>query len=115
MATGFRPFYVQLFNTVTRQAIDDDSGVCNVLTDGAPGEVTIYSDDHGGATASNPISFTNGVIQFWTADTTTTVDLSILTSSSRTETGGRFPSSFPRENGGSLPGRRRGSGTRTAS
>ena len=80
MASGFRPFYVQLLNTRTRQAIDDDAGVCNVLVAGSPVEVTIYSDAAGQVTASNPLTFTNGVVSFWTADTVTSVDLSIMTS-----------------------------------
>ena len=82
MSTGFRAFSVTLFNTRTRKPIDDDSGICNVLTDGSPVELTIYSDDHGGTAAANPITFTNGVIDFWTSDTVTSVDLSILTSTS---------------------------------
>jgi hypothetical protein len=81
MASGFRPFYIQLLNTRTRQAIDDDAGVCNVLVAGSPVEVTIYTDGNGQVAASNPLTFTNGVVSFWTADTVTSVDLSIMTSS----------------------------------
>lgn len=80
-ATGYREWYFQLFNTRTRQAIDDDSGIVNVLTENSPVEITIYSDDRG-TTASNPLTFTNGVARFYTADTVTAVDLSILTATS---------------------------------
>lgn len=82
MASGFTEWYFQLFNTRTRRPIDDDSGICNVLTDGSPVEISIYTSGNGQTAASNPITFTNGVINFWTADTVTSLDLSILTASS---------------------------------
>lgn len=78
MAVGYIEYYIQLFNTRTRAPIDDDTGICNVLTDGAPTEITLYSDANGTSQA-NPMTFTNGVIRFWTADTVASVDLSILT------------------------------------
>jgi hypothetical protein len=58
--------------------IDDDSGVVNVLTADDPSEVTIYSTP-GGVTGSNPATFTNGIVRFWTADTVASVDLTGLT------------------------------------
>src|SRR5574341_236285 len=63
-------------------SIDDDSGVCNVLTAGSPVEVTIYSD-RGGTAASNPLTFTDGWVRFYTVNTVTSVDLSILTATGR--------------------------------
>jgi len=80
-ATGYTEWYFQLFNTVTRSAIDDDTGIVNVLTENSPVELTIYSDDRG-TSASNPLTFTNGVARFFTADTVTACDLSILTEKS---------------------------------
>ena len=58
--------------------IDDDSGVVNILTADDPSEVTIYSSP-GGATGSNPMTFTNGIARFWTADTVTSIDVTGLT------------------------------------
>lgn len=58
--------------------IDDDSGVVNILTADDPSEVTIYSSA-GGATGSNPMTFTNGIVRFWTADTVTSIDITGLT------------------------------------
>lgn len=80
-APGYTEWYFQLFNTQTRQAIDDDTGIVNVLTENSPVEITIYSDDRG-TTASNPLTLTNGVARFFTADSVTAVDLSVLTSTS---------------------------------
>ena len=80
-ATGYTEWYFQLHNTRTRQAIDDDTGIVNVLTENSPVELTIYSDDRG-TSASNPLTMTNGVARFFTADTVTACDLSILTEKS---------------------------------
>lgn len=80
-APGYTEWTIDLFNTRTRTYIDDDAGLCNVLTENSPVEITIYSNDRG-TSASNPITFTNGNIRFFTADTVTAVDLSILTSNS---------------------------------
>jgi hypothetical protein len=80
MSVSKTEWYFQLFNTRTRTVIDDDSGVCNVLTDGSPAEATIYSDESG-TSASNPMTFTNGVIRFWTTSSVTSLDLSVLTAS----------------------------------
>jgi hypothetical protein len=78
MSVGYTEWYFQLFNTRTRQAIDDDAGICNVLTVDSPAEATIYSDQNG-TSASNPMTFTNGVIRFWTTSSVTSLDLSVLT------------------------------------
>jgi hypothetical protein len=75
---NYTEYHVQLFNTRTRKPIDDDSGLCNVLTASDPTEITIYSDSNG-TSASNPITITNGEILFYTAASVTSVDLSILT------------------------------------
>lgn len=82
MGMGFTEWNIQLFNTRTRTRLDDDSGVCNVLTDGSPVELTIYANGNGQTAAANPLTFTNGNIRFFTVDTVASVDLSILTSTS---------------------------------
>lgn len=74
----YKEWRVQLINQRTGSYINDDAGVCNVLTAGSPAEVTIYTDDRGTA-ASNPMTFTDGAVHFYTASTVTSVDLSILT------------------------------------
>ena len=79
MASGFTEWYVQLFNTRTRQAIADSTGVCAVLTESSAAKPTIYTTGSGQTAASNPLTFTAGVINFWTADTVTALDLSVLT------------------------------------
>ena len=78
MSAGYTEYMIQLYNERTGLAIDDDSGVVNVLTANSPAEATIYSND-AGTSASNPLTFTNGVARFWTASSVTSVDLSILT------------------------------------
>jgi len=58
--------------------INDDAGVLNVLTADDPSEVTCYSNTSG-TSASNPMTFTDGKVRFYTADTVTSVDLTGLT------------------------------------
>src|SRR3972149_5052846 len=78
MGAKYTEYYVQLVNARTKQPINDDTGVCNVLTVDSPVEITIYSNDDGTA-GSNPLTMKDGIIRFWTASTVTSVDLSILT------------------------------------
>ena len=79
MASNYTEWQLQCMNTRTAMPIDDDSGVCNVLTDGSPAEITIYSNDQG-TSLSNPLTMTNGVIRFYTTNSVTSVDLSIAMS-----------------------------------
>lgn len=58
--------------------IDDDAGVINILTADDPSEATIYADVNG-TSASNPLTFTNGRVRFYTVDTVTSVDITGLT------------------------------------
>lgn len=58
--------------------INDDSGVINILQAGDPSEVTCYSDLNGTA-ASNPMTFTDGRIRFWTSTSVTSIDVSGVT------------------------------------
>lgn len=75
---NYTEYHVQLFNTRTKTWINDDTGLCNVLTASDPTELTIYSDSNG-TSASNPLTITDGEIHFYTASSVTSVDLSILT------------------------------------
>ena len=58
--------------------IDDDSGVVNILTADDPSEATIYSDVNGTA-GSNPMTFTNGRVRFYTDVSVTSLDITGLT------------------------------------
>lgn len=78
MGVKYNEYTLQLMNARTGNPIDDDTGVCNVLTAGSPVEITIFSDDNG-TSLSNPLTYTDGWITFFTAVTTTSVDLSIYT------------------------------------
>ena len=78
MSASYTEWQFQLFNTRTRKPIDDDSGVCNVLTENSPVELTIYTDDQG-TSGSNPMTFTNGIVRFFTASSVTACDLTMLT------------------------------------
>lgn len=79
-SSQYTEYMVQLINKRTKAPIDDDTGVCNVLTASTPAEATIYSDDTG-TSASNPLTITNGIIRFFTASSVTSVDLTGLTAS----------------------------------
>lgn len=74
MGMLLQEWYFQLFDVETQQAIDDDSGVVNVLTADSPAKATVYSDANG-TSATSPLTFTNGVTRFWTASTVTSLDL----------------------------------------
>ena len=58
--------------------IADSTGVVNILTASDPSEVTCYADQNGTA-ASNPMTFTNGRVRFYTAPSVTSIDISGLT------------------------------------
>ncbi|MDZ4345295.1 MAG: hypothetical protein U1E51_22995 [Candidatus Binatia bacterium] len=78
MSSSFNEFYVQLWDARKRLPIDDDAGLFCVLQAGVPLKQTSYSDDTG-TSLTQPATMTNGVIQFWVATGTTTVDLSVMT------------------------------------
>lgn len=82
MASNYKQFYVQLFNTRTGLAIDDDSGLYCVMQAGVPLKQTAYSDDNG-TSLTQPATMTNGVIRFFVDSATTSVDLSICSSTGR--------------------------------
>lgn len=81
MGLNLTEWYLELYErqlSGVDTPIDDDSGVINILTADDPSEVTIYSSA-GGATGSNPMTFTDGRVRFWTADTVTSIDITGLT------------------------------------
>ncbi len=82
MASNYKEFYVQLFNTRTGLAIDDDSGLYCVMQAGVPLKQTAYSDDNG-TSLTQPATMTNGVCRFFVDSATTSVDLSICSSTGR--------------------------------
>ena len=73
-------YYFQLVGTRTKRPIDDDSGTFSVCTAGSPAEATIYSSREATSAGSNPATLTNGVGQFWTDDSVTSVDIHGITS-----------------------------------
>src|SRR3990167_8333343 len=82
MASNFTEFYVQLWDVRLGLPINDDSGLYSVFQAGVPLNQTTYSDDTG-PSKTLPGTMTDGVIQFWVASTTTTVDLSVMTASGK--------------------------------
>ena len=82
MASNFSEFYVQLWDVRLGQPINDDTGLYSVFQAGVPLNQTVYSDDQG-TSKTLPGTMTDGVIQFWTASSTTTVDLSVMTASGK--------------------------------
>ena len=78
MSATYTEYYVQLVDGRLGRPIDDDTGIYNVLTASDPTELTIYSDDKGTSQA-NPGTMTDGILRFFTANTVTSVDLSVLT------------------------------------
>ena len=83
MAVNFTEYYVNLINMRTKSPIDDDTGLYAVMTVDTPAPEVIYTDDHGTAAtlAVTGIAqtMTDGIIQFWTDSSTTSVDLTIVT------------------------------------
>lgn len=82
MATGFTPYSFQLVNKRTGRPVDDDSGQFIAYTVDTPVKATLYSDANG-TSLTQPGTLSNGFGKFWTADTVTSVDVTILTSTGR--------------------------------
>ena len=83
MSVSYREWYFQLWDTQRKISIDDDSAKLIVLTADAPTAPTIYSDANGtsvsNAVRTPPRSFVNGTVRFWTDQSVTSVDLSLMT------------------------------------
>lgn len=82
MANGYTRYDFQLFNRRTGRPIDDDSGQFLIYTVSTPVKATVYSDEKG-TSLTQPGTMTNGNGKFWTADTVTSVDVTILTATGR--------------------------------
>lgn len=86
-----REYFLQLVNTRTKQAIDDDSGKYQVYDKNAPTRPTIY--DSAGVAQTSEVALgaggyiseamSNGQIHFWTEQSVTAVDISVLTNGGR--------------------------------
>jgi hypothetical protein len=83
MSVNYTEYYVQLVNARTKKTIDDDTGLFIVLKAGEAQPAVIYSDDDGTAitytAALSANTMTDGIIQFWTDSSVTSVDLTIVT------------------------------------
>ena len=83
MGSSFTEYQAQLINKRTQKPIDDDTGTYIVMTASSAVLATIYSDDQGTAPAftyANVAStMTNGEIRFWTSNSVTSVDITIMT------------------------------------
>lgn len=74
---SYKKFNIQLHDSLTGAVISDSGGVCMVVGAGTSAKSTLYSDSIGTSLA-NPITPSNGLIEFWTADTVSSVDLYIM-------------------------------------
>ena len=82
MSVSYREWYFQLWDTQRKISIDDDSAKLIVLTADSPTAPTIYSDANGTSVSNavrTPRSFVNGTVRFWTDQSVTSVDLSLMT------------------------------------
>jgi hypothetical protein len=75
-------------NTGLMPSIDDDSGKLMVLTEDTPDSPTIYSDMNGTTVTETAgiavLTFSNGQVRFWTANTVTALDICGITADGRT-------------------------------
>lgn len=69
-------FKFQLYELGTGRALSHD-GYAIAMTNGSPAKVALV--DENGATTANPIAIVNGEVEFFTADTVKSVDISIYT------------------------------------
>lgn len=79
----YTEYYVQLVNARTGSAIDDDTGKFIVMEAGVSDLQTIYSDGNGTVPAFTYLTvantMTDGIIQFWTDVSVTSVDVTVRT------------------------------------
>lgn len=86
---ALKEFYLQLVNTRTKRPIDDDAGSYQVYQPGSPSRQTIYNAAATALTQAVQFgdfvsrSMTDGIINFYTAQTVTSVDISVLTNGGR--------------------------------
>lgn len=77
MTTAYREYRIQLKDGGLGENILTAGGTVHVAQDGLPDKQTIYADAQGGALA-NPMTPTRGFINFFVAESTTQVDLYIM-------------------------------------
>ena len=82
MPANFTQYDLQLYDTRLDLPIDDDTGLYTVLTVNTPTPATGYSDMSGTA-LTLPATMLNGRMTFFTANTVTSVDISVLTAGGR--------------------------------
>ena len=82
MASNYVEYYLQLVDTRLGTPIDDDTGLYTVLQAGVPLAQTVYSDAQG-TSLTLPATMTDGKLRFFVASSTTSVDLSVMTSGGR--------------------------------
>ena len=83
------PYFVKLVNTRTKRPIDDDTGVFQVYTAGAASRATIYNA--AGTQLTQEVvgtsfisrTMTDGTLEFYTARSVSSVDVTILTAGGR--------------------------------
>ena len=86
---GLRHFYLKLRNTRTLKPLNDDSGDFQVMTAGSPARATIYNAS--GTQLTQEVvgtsfvsrDMTDGTIEFYTQNSVSSVDISILTAGGR--------------------------------
>lgn len=78
MAANVNEYYIQLIDGRTGRPISDSTGKIYVITPGGGAKATVYSDE-GVTAATQPLTFTNGAIRFWTTGSVTTVDITGIT------------------------------------
>lgn len=71
-----KQFKFQLYELGTGRALSH-GGFAIVMTNGAPAKVALLDSD--GASASNPATISSGEVEFYTADTVQSVDISVYT------------------------------------
>lgn len=86
---SLKEFFLQLVNTRTKRPIDDDTGEYQVYVAGSPTRQTIYNASATALTQAVqfgsmvPRTMTDGVINFYTQQSVTSVDISVLTAGGR--------------------------------
>ena len=86
---NLRHYHAQLVNTRTKRPVDDDTGSYQIMTAGSPTRATIYNA--AGTAQTQAVAFgnflsqtmTDGVVEFWTDRSVSSVDVSVLTAGGR--------------------------------
>ena len=74
---SYKKYSIQLMDHVTGEAIIAAGGVCYVAQSGEEAKATLFSDKNG-TSLSNPLTLTRGKMEFFVADTVSTVDLYVM-------------------------------------